>query len=285
MWFLWTLITFVFLGWIGYVWLKTLASKYEHTVESIVTLVVLLVLVILLSLKLTYVMAPAWSTWPRLVLTTGLGFVLFVGFSFTAVNLWCSFLTRGFDDRIGFLEEEQDRLQRRLDILRWKRINEDIPLHAPDNSYETGYCPDSDVMEELRKFIDEWQQSGGAARIRSIKVMEWKEEAGKASVEELRDKINALTVESEIAADEVKKEHAKAKLAVMRTEIAQRQQSQPNRAGESFSRGHLVGARPEAETETIRKNLQRIHGELQIIEAQKREFLRGRIRLSWRVRS
>jgi hypothetical protein len=285
MWFLWTLIAFVVLGWIGYIWITILTTKYEHTLESRLTLLVLLALATFTGLRLTYVMAPVLSIWPRLILTVSLGSVIFIGFSFVAVHLWCAFLTRGFDDRIGLLEEEQDRLQTQLNILRFRQVNESVPLHVPDKAYETEYRAGTGELERLQEFLDEWQQAGGAARVRSIKVMEWKEEARTYTVEELQKEIRALGVESREETDEIKKEQAKARLAVMKMQIAQHSETRISNPETGSVSDQGVRALPEAESEILRRKLQNIHSDLQLTEAQKREFLRGKIRLSWRVRS
>ncbi len=285
MWFLWTLIAFVVLGWVGYIWITILTTKYEHTLESRLTLFVLLALATFTGLRLTYVMAPVLSIWPRVILTVGLGFVIFIGFSFVAIHLWCSFLINGFDDRIGFLEEKQNKLQTQLDILRFRQANESVPLHVPEKACETEYRAGTGELERLREFIDEWQRAGGAARVRSIKVTEWKEEARTYTVEELQKGIRALNVESREEADEIKKEQAKAKLAVMKMQIAQNSAMSNSNSETGFVSGQSIQVRPKTESEILRRKLQNIHSDLHLAEAQKREFLRGKIRLSWRVQS
>ncbi len=287
MWLLWTAITFVVLGWVGYGWIRTLSTKYEHTTESIAILFALLVLANFLGLKLTYVMAPVWGIWPRLVLTIPLGFVMFLGFSFVAVNLWCSFLTRDFDEQIGELEEEQDNLQRRLDILRWRHITESISSEhdVQDKAHREGYRTEAngDEIERLQTFVDNWQQVDGAARVRSIKVSEWKAQARKQEIHELRDTITLLESEIEKQTDEAKTEQLKAKMSIFKMEIAERQETDRPKAEPLTKK--LDGARHQTESEGIRHRLRDVHNELQITEAQKREFLRGKVRLTWRVRS
>lgn len=285
MWLLWTVIIFVVLGWVGYRWIITLITKYEHTTESIIILIALLMLATFLGLQLTYVMAPIWGVVPRIVLTIPLGFTMFIGFSFVVVNLWCSFLTRGFDERIGMLEEEQDNLQRHLDILRWRHITENMSSeYVQDKIHEEEHSPgaNGDEIERLRKFVDNWQQVGGAARVRSIKVSEWKAYARKLETGEITDTIALLASEIEEQADEIKSEQLKAKMSILKLEIAERHKTDRPKA-EPLTK-ELDGPRHQTKSEAIRRRLRDVHGEMQITEAQKREFLRGKVRLTWRVR-
>lgn len=285
MWLVWTLISFVVLGWVGYRWTKTLINKYEHTAESSIVLTILLILANYFSLRLTYVMAPVFSMWPRLILMLPLGLMMFVGFSYVTVNLWCSFLTRDFDERIGALEEEKDNLQRQVDILRWRHVTEGIPLdsYAQDRSLTKDHPPDTDEIEQLREFVDNWQQVGGAARVRSIKVAEWKAQAENWEADRLIDEIRFLTAGTEEEADEIRREQMKARIAVFKIELQKRQESHKVRM-EPHDRVAVKGSR-ESGPEAIRRRLQDIHGEIQLTEAQKRDFLRGKVRLTWRVRS
>ncbi|HON87807.1 MAG TPA: hypothetical protein PKU68_06270, partial [Bacillota bacterium] len=92
MWLLWVPIGLGVLGWFGYVWLKTLVTKYEHTRESVAILVVLLAASVFLGFQMSFAVAPEWSFFPRAALTAGLGFALFIVFSYVTVNIWCSVL-------------------------------------------------------------------------------------------------------------------------------------------------------------------------------------------------
>lgn len=280
MWFVWTLITFVVLSWVGYRWTKTLITKYEHTTESIAVLVVLFILANYTGLRLTYVMIPVLNIWPRLVVMLPIGFIIFVGFSYVAVNLWCSFLTRDFDERMGVLEEEKDNLQRQIDMLRWRHVTQ-APFDYPEEA-ELSPEESSDEIQRLREFLESWQQVGSAARVRSIKVSEWKSQAEHWEDGRLKAEINLLKALAEEETDESKREQMKARLAVFEIQLRSRERSH-KRSAEIQDR--VAGERSkEIGPEAIRRRLQDIHAEIQLVEGQKRDFLRGKVRLGWRVR-
>ncbi|HHY11888.1 MAG TPA: hypothetical protein GX529_04580, partial [Firmicutes bacterium] len=140
-----------------------------------------------------------------------------------------------------------------------------------------------DEIEQLREFVDNWQQVGGAARVRSIKVAEWKAQAENWEADRLIDEIRFLTAGTEEEADEIRREQMKARIAVFKIELQKRQESHKVRM-EPHDRVAVKGSR-ESGPEAIRRRLQDIHGEIQLTEAQKRDFLRGKVRLTWRVRS
>jgi hypothetical protein len=280
MWFVWTLITFVVLSWVGYRWTKTLITKYEHTTESIAVLAVLFILANYTGLRLTYVMIPVLNIWPRLVVMLPIGFIIFVGFSYVAVNLWCSFLTRDFDERMGVLEEEKDNLQRQIDMLRWRHVTQ-APFDYPEEA-ELSPEESSDEIQRLREFLESWQQVGSAARVRSIKVSEWKSQAEHWEDGRLKAEINLLKALAEEETDESKREQMKARLAVFEIQLRSRERSH-KRSAEIQDR--VAGERSkEIGPEAIRRRLQDIHAEIQLVEGQKRDFLRGKVRLGWRVR-
>lgn len=278
MWFVWTLIAFVVLSWVGYRWTKTLTTKYEHTAESVAILTALFILANYTSLRLTYVMIPVLNTWARLVIMLPIGFIIFVGFSYVAVNLWCSFLTKDSDERIGALEEEKDDLQRQLEMWRWRHITQ-VPVEYPEPE-QVAAAVASDEIQELQEFLDNWQQAGGAARVRSIKVSEWKTEAESLEDARLKTEINLLKTQMDVETDAARREQLKARVAVLEIEFLSREERFRKTTGplDRVARNKELG--PEA----MRRRLQDIHGEIQLLEAQKRDFLRGKIRLGWRVR-
>ncbi len=283
MWFLWTLVAFVVLSWIGYIWMKTLITKYEHTVESIVVLVVLFAVSNYFSFRLTYVMLPTLRLGPRLMTTLPLGVLTFVFFSFTAINLWCSFLTRDFDEKIGVLEEEKDRLQRQIDLMRWKYITKGIPLHdyAQDGMHKEERPPGADEIDKFQEIVDNWQRSGGAARVRSIKVSEWKSQAKQLETKHLLAEIDLIAAKLMEKSDDAAKEQSRAKHSVFEIELRKREQPFKARA-DSYSEPS-VKAEAEVNPEVIRRRLQSIHSKIQLVEAQKESFLRDKIKLRWRV--
>jgi len=289
MWILWTLVSFAVLSWLGYAWFVSLSTKYEHTAESRAILVLLAILAFMAGWKISSQIAPGWSLVSKGAVSLGLAFVLFTIISYIVVNLWCTLLTREYDERVLALEEEQDILQRRLEALRWQAVRGNLSRGIPIERMSQDGESRGDEYEERRKLIErveKWQQGGGAARVRSLKVLEWKGQISKSSVSEIKKEIEALSREIGKESDEVKKEQAKIKLALLKIELIERGQSNSKRNVRNEETTIKNGNEQDNLDEiNMRRRLQEIHREIQAAQALKREFLRGRIRLTWRVRS
>ncbi|HHW17509.1 MAG TPA: hypothetical protein GXX30_01225 [Firmicutes bacterium] len=291
MWIFWALVSFAVLAWLGYAWLATLSTKYEHTVESRVVLAFIWILALAAAWRISVQVAPGWSVAPRVIVASAVGFGLFTIFSFAAVSLWCSLLTREFDEKIAALEEEEAALQRRLDILRWESLRGGGVELSPAkvDMEEAEARKTTEEARDLREILEKWQQSGGAARVRSLKVLEWKEEISRAANAEIVQEIEALEREIRGEEDEIKIDQAKAKLALLKLELLERvgASSPVSLEREKVGSGSQKGSgKSETMVEAdVRRRLQEIHRELQAAETGKREFLRGRIRLTWRARS
>jgi hypothetical protein len=277
MWILWTLVSFVVLGWLGYSWMGALFTKYQHTRESISALLGLGALAILSGARIAQQIAPAWTMGPKAAVAVGVGFTLFSLFSFIAVNLWCSLLTRRFDERIASLEEEEDSILRRLDAMRWRAIRQS---EFPAADLSPGKPkPVEDEASALRRVVERWEEGGGAARIRSLKVLEWREEMGGKTPAEMKEEIASLEKESLAETDEVKREQARAKAALLRLSVLEKEEP-PGEEAREVPAGKAKMAEDEA---SFRARLQAIHGETQAQRSMRSEFLRQRIRLSWRA--
>jgi len=287
MWLLWVPIGLGVLGWFGYVWLKTLVTKYEHTRESVAILILLLAASVFLGFRMSFALAPEWSLFPRTGLTAALGFALFIVFSYVTVNIWCSVLAGSFDRKIEALEDEAAMIEQRLAVLRMAQLNEDSRTYVRGGDYRQSEEKDAsqlDSLEDLRDFVDDWQQASGEARVRSIKVMEWKDEARLMSDQDLKDEAGALSLDIEDETDEIRKDQSIARLAVLKLEIMLRDLRRSSREDGRKGDRERSKESPRSEMEYLHKRLRDINGEIERIEAQKREFLEGTIRLSWRER-
>ncbi|HRC54003.1 MAG TPA: hypothetical protein PLK53_05815 [Bacillota bacterium] len=287
MWLLWVPIGLGVLGWFGYVWLKTLVTKYEHTRESVAILILLLAASVFLGFRMSFALAPEWSLFPRTGLTAALGFALFIVFSYVTVNIWCSVLAGSFDRKIEALEDEAAMIEQRLAVLRMAQLNEDSRTYVRGGDYRQSEEKDAsqlDSLEDLRDFVDDWQQASGEARVRSIKVMEWKDEARLMSDQDLKDEAGALSLDIEDETDEIRKDQSIARLAVLKLEIMLRDLRRSSREDGRKGARERSKESPRSEMEHLHKRLRDINGEIERIEAQKREFLEGTIRLSWRER-
>lgn len=277
MWVIWTLVSFAVLGWLGYAWLAALFTKYQHTRDSVLVLVALAALALFVGSRVALQIAPAWAFGPKAAVAVGVGFTAFTLFSYLAVNLWCSLLTRKFDERIATLEEEEDSILRRLDALRWQAIRQ--AEYPPGTQAEGAAGGEPDETAELRKTVERWEQGGGAARIRSLKVLEWREEMGGKTVAALEEEIHALEQEISSETDEARRDQSRAKLALLK--LALKERGGDSRTDEPVK----VGTRPRMHEDeaALRDRLQTIHAGIQDQRAARSEFVRQRIRLTWRA--
>lgn len=275
MWIVWTLVCFAVLGWLGYAWIAALVTKYRHTRESLLVFLVLGALAVFCGIRVTNQIAPGWTLGPKAAVIGGVGFTVFTLFSFIAVNLWCSLLTRNFDDKIASLEEEEDGILRRLDAMRWRAIRQSETTSRPEPEKKDARLDESSALKEV---LESWEQGGGAARIRSLKVLEWREDVAGKSAEAIKEDLRALTEESASEPDEAKKEQAKAKAALLRITLIEREGSSKGTPAKEKTAPKV----PEDEA-SMRERLQAIHSEIQSQRASKSEFMRQRIRLSWRA--
>jgi len=279
MWVMWALVSLAVLAWLGYSWFAALVTKYEHTRDSAVVFAVLGAASLYCGVRVAAQIAPAWAAGPKSAIVIGVGLTLFAAFSFIAVNLWCSLLTRRFDESIASLEEEEDLILRKLDAMRWKAIRQSEHLLAAKPS---GSMPDrqEDEPSVLKRSVEKWEQGGGAARIRSLKVLEWREELSDKSVEALEAEVESLQSEIRSESDEAKREQAKAKMALAKLLILEK--SGPKPSDTSAAYGEKPS--PSQDEAGLRQRLQEIRAEIQSRRAERSQFLRQRIRLSWRIR-
>ncbi len=275
MWIVWTLICFAVLGWLGYAWIAALVTKYRHTRDSLLVFLILASIAIFCGVRVANQIAPGWTLGPRAAVVAGIGFTLFNLFSFIAINLWCSLLTRSFDDKIASLEEEEDAILRRLDAMRWRAIRQNEYTGHPEPE-EKGKNEDESAI--LKKELESWEQGGGAARIRSLKVLEWREDAAAKSLDAVKQDLSTLMQESLEEQDESKREQAKARAALLRLTILEREG-----AAKEPQAKEKAAPKIAADEASMRERLQAIHNEIQNQRASKSEFMRQRIRLSWRA--
>lgn len=277
MWVFWALIFIAVLGWLGYAWSVALVTKYRHTRDSVLVFLVLSALSVLLGHRVANQIAPAWSLGPKTVIAAGVAFTAFTLFSYIAVNIWCSLLTRGFDEKIAFLEEDEDAVLRRLDALRWRAIRQaESPVESAPLS---GVSRDEvDKARQEERILESWEHGGGAARIRSLKVLEWREEIAAKPASLIKEKIGVLEDEMKKEGDESKKEQVRARLSLLRLSLREKEEV----PREESSREDRQGQRMPDDEVSLRERLQTIHSEIQGQRTAKAEFMRQRIRLSWR---
>ncbi len=275
MWIIWTLVGFAVLAYLGYAWIVALVTKYQHTSDSLAVFAVLVAISVFLGINVANQVAPGWTLGPKSAIVLGIAFTLFTLFSFIVVNVWCSLLTRKFDDKVSTLEEEEDSILRRLDSSRWKAIRQaEHPAYAEHTSAQAKF---DEERAALTRTVELWEQGGGAARIRSMKALEWRESITGKSLEVLQEDLRNVDMEARNDPDDSRREQARAHAALISLEILARE-GPPVKVPEPAQSPRL----PEDEGKA-RERLQAIQGEIEGQRKAKAEFMRQRIRLSWRA--
>jgi len=277
MWIVPALVGFAVAMWLGFGWLVSLVKNYEHTLESAATLGVVGAGSAYAGWRTAGAVAPTWSVGARLAIALTAGLILFTLFSFMVVTLWMAFLTRRFDEAISTLDNEEEIILRQLETMRWQAY-ERAYERAQDLSRPPRAEPQPvDPRDEWTNAVEAWEQGGGAARIRSLKVLEWRDETAAKTTSEIKDDILSIQREIEVEEDEAKKEQLKARLAVYHLALYEKEPPKVE---------HEVKAEPEkqikADESALRQRLQEIHRELQIVKFEKTRFVRSRVRLAWR---
>lgn len=282
MWVLWTFIFAVVFIWLGHTWLTALRAKYEHTAESRLVLLLIAIGSCFLAPNMILQVAPQLGTVPIVVSSIVVALGLFSLLSFTAVNLWLAALTRSYDEKIGGLEEEEDSLIRSLEALRWKALHAPVERVSEQTVVARKKSPDDEIAA-LSKTVSDWEGAEGTARVRSLKVLEWKYETAAKGDSLLKSESERLRVLAESEEDEAKREQAKVRWALNKIELITRE---ARAKGEMLGRDSRGSDKPHTDEDQMkmRQRLQDILREMQFARNEKAEFLRGKIRLTWRRR-
>jgi hypothetical protein len=278
MWVFWTPITFAVLGWLIYSWIVELKTKYEHTSLSVVFMILLVILSATLGWRFVGQLAPAWDFLPRLILSLGVTLALFTLLSFFVISLWRAFLTREYDQKILELEDEEDVLLRKIEVIRWETARS-----ATSSRYEQPQEKNQNTDDEatkLRTIVESWEHGSGAARIRSLKVLEWREEILKKSSEEISQDIQRLSHETHSEEELQKLEQSRVKIALCRLELLRRAKENNDESEDS----RISFCQEDYDERDIRIRLHELHKEIQVAKEKRQEFLSNKIKLSGGMR-
>ncbi len=97
---------------------------------------------------------------------------IFVILGLAAVTYLRQRLLSGFDQEIGRLDRERERVRSALAL-----VEQRLALAASrQRAIEGRHREKLAEQKILQSLLDEWQQSGGVARLRAVKVQEWRDE-------------------------------------------------------------------------------------------------------------
>ncbi|MBE3519282.1 MAG: hypothetical protein IMW97_03145 [Firmicutes bacterium] len=294
MWIFWVLVSFVVVGWGTAAWVQTLKTKFEHTSESRLLLLVVALIALALGWQTARMFGPGWSAKVQAVAAVGVGIVYFDILSVALVSIWKAILTLDIDETISGLEEEEERLRRKLDSLRYGRFLSELargtagPVY-PVTRVEKAEEPDEEISR-LRQVVNSWVESAGMTRVRALKLESWREQYARMSLEELLSEKKRL--EDEHPTEQALREQTEVRIALIQMEILSRKAHRPDAEGARSSRQDRSSAwlssppegSGEESEETLRRRLEEVSRQVARARAEREAFLRRKIRLSWRER-
>lgn len=294
MWVFWVLVSFVVVGWGTAAWVQTLKTKFEHTSESKLLLLIVALIAVALGWQTARMFGPGWSAKVQAVAAIGVGIVYFDILSVALVSIWKAILTLDIDETISELEEEEERLRRKLDSLRYGRFVGDVmggaggPVY-PVTRVEKVEGPDEEISR-LRQVVNRWVESAGMTRVRALKLESWKEEYARMSLDELVREKRRLGEEH--PTEQALREQTEVRIALIEMEILSRRARQLDAEAAVSSPGDRSSTSStsppesggEESEEQLRRRLEEVSRQVARARAQKEAFLRRKIRLSWRER-
>ena len=147
----------------------------------------------------------------------------FVVLAIILVEIWRKAKQAEFDVSISSLRNRINQLEERRFLLRHQLQQ----LENQATRVQSGNPRDLAEQEELKDRLDRWQQGGGMARIRSIKVEEWQRQFTALGQQELMEERKRL-VEDHSARGRDDQDRLQAQLLLVQLEILSRRLKEPN---------------------------------------------------------
>jgi len=268
-WLIVSVIVFIWLMLMGFLHLQ---GRYRYAARSRRALRVEAIAAVALALVIVRSALGFLNAYLTAAAVVALSVPIFLAFALATVELWRKVKQRGFDEQIARLEAREARSLDEVRVLSEAILEAD----REERAAEDGRARAREDQEQWREWLDTWQKGGGAARVRSLRVEEWKHEAGSLDRSELERRAQDLErrLEEEVAEDE--EARLRAQLAVYRAEL--------RRTG-AASAGHResepVGElkRLLSRRDGVREEIRRVQEELAEWRRRREKFLSGRITL------
>lgn len=259
------------------IWLLIMASfrlmtKFEYTAKSRLAIAACALLGIALGFYTSFrvFMTPSPFSW---LLAPVYSFVFFVMLSSAACELWLRKQLARYDRQIEQLLEAEYRERSRLEEARDRVHNESLKRQSSIKRHREMV----ERRDQLLQSVERWQQAGGGARVRSLKVEEWRDHFSALDEPGLglaRERIKAeLSNVSQMRDDaSVERQSAlRAELAVLDIQVIDRHiPREPDQAPVD----EFVVRQEEAKS-----TLESIQHDLTYWRRKRDEFLAGKIRL------
>ncbi len=269
-------LTVVGLAFIG-VAINHLITRYRYSVKSRTLLLLLWVLSYLAALGFIKDQFGGIEPAYMFLFALALSLPVFAGLALIAVTYLRGRLLRGYDQEIGRLHQERERLRAAVALVEQREALTTSRRRALEARHREKLAE----QRVLQRLLDEWQQAGGVARLRAVKVQEWRDELaglGLVALEERRAaiqaEVNRLGAEGAPAADRY--DQLRAQLKVIELALLDPDLSRPN---EELNELEKTAAELELQRQDKQAEVERVGQELEEWQSRRGEFLSRQITL------
>lgn len=266
----------VALAFIG-VAINHLITRYRYSVKSRTLLFLLWLLSYLAALGFIKDQFSGIEPAYMFLFALALSLPIFAGFALLAVTYLRSRLLRGYDQEIGRLHQEREQLRTAAALVEQR----EALTASRRRALEARHREKLAEQRVLQRLLDEWQQGGGVARLRAVKVQEWRDELAGLGLEALEERraaiqaeVNRLGGEGAAAADRY--DQLRAQLKVVELALLDPDLSRPN---EELNELDKTSAELELQRRDKQAEIEGVSRELEEWQSRRGEFLSRQITL------
>lgn len=276
---------FIVVAWLCLLGVTHVSGRYRHTRKSKAAALALIPAAFAVARWLAPRIFPQllespYFSWWALALT----FPIYVTFLVAMAEAWRLSKQRVFDEAIAGLEARREEIGIKLAEVRRARREREMQLRERQEKESRRRSS----AEELQREVDEWASVPELARVRALRVEEWRNEARGLSPQELAAEMRALEEEidglrsSVKEADLDKRDQLKIKLVIMKQEAIGRRLEQAGPVEGTLSPGADGGLEGqalayEAEESRLLREAEEIERQLGVWQRRKKEFLDGKV--------
>ena len=282
-----------------YMGVNRIQNRYHHSVRSLVALGIEGAIALFFAVAL--VSRTSAAGFLEVILVLSIATPFFLGMAMVTVEVWRKFKQAEYDGALRALRvREADCLEKiallesglpggdEVDSTEDYQRGEVLQRHPAVDTGGVG-----ERRRRLEAFLDEWQSTEGLARVRSLRLREWKEELGSMDDRRLMERVRELRAATD---DDPGNDQSKAQATVGELLLLERgihmgedERVFPECEGGRFWRGFDDMERGsecvkdegsiERQLRETRAELGRIREEIEGWRRRREEFSRGRIRL------
>lgn len=253
-----------------------LITRYRYSAKSRTVLVLLWLLSFLAALGFIRYSFPGIEPAYMYFFALALSLPVFAGLALAAVTYLRGRLLSGFDQEIGRLNRELERCHSALALVQQREALTGARRRALEGRHREKLAE----QRVLQRLLDDWQQAGGVARLRAVKVQEWRDDLAGLDRVALREKRTA--VQAELAHLEAegtatdRQDQLRAQLKVVDLALLEPDVGRPN---EELAELEKTAAELAAQRKDTEAELERVRQELEEGQTRRSEFLSRQITL------